>query len=185
MPKANEPLLFLITGGRGAGKTTFCERMVFSAREAGWQVAGLLSRPVFEEGQPASPSRFRTAIEAVDLRTGCTRQLAARSDDPTPGTKHWKFDPSAVEWGNQVLRASVPCDLLIVDELGPLEFERDQGWQAGLIAVDSRQYAIAFVVVRAELLGEALTRWPEVNLVEIEMPEDSAYKASILAGQLF
>ncbi len=173
-----QPLLFLVTGSRGAGKTTFCSQIAQAAREAGWRVAGVLSRPVFE-------GPLRTAIDAEDLRTGAARRLAARSEHPTPGSKVWQFDPDALEWGNQVLAASTPVDLLVVDELGPLEFERGGGWQTGLAAVDSRQYAIALVVVRAELLGEALLRWGEVNLVEIDTPEDSAYKARVMGEQLF
>lgn len=175
---APNPLLFIITGSRGAGKTTFCRRMVEAAREAGWQVAGLLSNPVFEGSQ-------RVAIHAEDLRDGDSRQLATRSDSPTPGSLHWKFDDAAIDWGNQVLEASTPCDLLVIDELGPLELERGEGWQSGLTAVDSRQYAIALVVVRAELLGQVLLRFDEANLVEIDTPEDSARKAKILAEQLF
>ena len=180
---APTPLLFVITGARGAGKTAFCARIVEAAREAGWKAAGILSHPVFE-------GDTRTAIEAEDLRTGARRTLARRvaADEatlPTPGTKHWSFDPAAIDWANSVLEAAPPADLLIVDELGPLEFERNAGWQKGLAAVDSRQYAIALVVVRAELLGEALLRWGEANVVEIETPEDSAWKAEKLAEQLF
>jgi nucleoside-triphosphatase THEP1 len=173
------PLLFLVTGSQGAGKTTFCDRLVQSAREAGWQTAGLLSHPVFK-------GRTRIAIQAKNISTGQSRQLAVRSEDQTtPGTRHWKFDQDAIEWGNEVLKISVPCDLLVIDELGPLEFEQGIGWQAGLDAVDSRQYAIAVVVVRAELLGEALLRWGEANVVEIDTPEDSAHKAQVLQKQLF
>lgn len=176
-----KPLLFLITGYRGSGKTSFCRKMVAAAREAGWKTAGLLSNPVFEEG-------VRTAIEVEDLRSGETRTLATRAQTPeagTPGARHWKFDDSALDWGDAVLAAAAPCDLLVVDELGPLEFERGEGWQSGLEAVDSRQYAIAFVVIRSELLGDALARWDEAHLVEIDTPEDSAHKARVLAEQLF
>ncbi len=172
------PLLFLVTGSQGAGKTTFCHGLVQAAREAGWRTAGLLSRPVFE-------GSLRIAIDAEDLHSGETRRLAVRSDTPTPGTRHWKFDENTLAWGNRVLAASIPADLLVIDELGPLEFERDTGWQAGLAAVDSGQYAVAIVVVRPELLGEALLRWHEANLVEIDTREDSEYKAKILASQLF
>jgi nucleoside-triphosphatase len=175
------PLLFLITGSRGAGKTTFCSRLAQAAREAGWRPAGLISRPIFE-------GTVRTAIDAEDLRTGEVRRLAAvagAGDPVTPGTKQWQFDPLALQWGNQVLADSTPCDLLVVDELGPLELERGEGWQAGLAAVDTRQYAIALVVIRPELLGEVLLRWGEANLVEIDTPEDSAYKAQVLSRQLF
>lgn len=172
------PLLFLVTGSLGAGKTTFCRHLVEAAREAGWRTAGLLSHPVFEGSE-------KIAIDAEDLETGETRRLAARSDTPTPGTRHWKFAEPTLAWGNHVLTACIPADLLVIDELGPLEFERETGWQAGLAAVDSRQYAVAIVVVRPELLGEALLRWDEANLVEIDTREDSEYKARILAGQLF
>ncbi len=173
-----EPLLFIITGGRGAGKTSFCERMAQAAKDAGWQVSGLLSRPVFDATQ-------RIAIDAEDLRNQKTRRLAVRSDTPTPGTKHWQFDEAVIQWGNQVLEASTPTDLLIVDELGRLEFSRDVGWQAALPVIDSKQYAIAMVVVRAEMLGEVLLHWPNANLIEIETAEESEHKARILSEQLF
>jgi nucleoside-triphosphatase len=172
------PLLFLVTGSQGAGKTTFCDHLVQVAREAGWKPAGLLSRPIFEGEQ-------RTTIQAEDMRSGESRKLAVRSDEPSLWSRHWKFDAEALEWGSQVLKASTPCDLLVVDELGPLELERGGGWQSGLTAVDSGQYAIALVVVRAELLGEAILRWPNANLVEIDTPEDSEYKAKVLGEQLF
>jgi nucleoside-triphosphatase len=172
------PLLFLVTGYRGAGKTTFCDRLARAARQAGWTVAGLISHPVYEQ-------EFRAAIQAEDLRSGEKRMLATRSETPTPGAKHWRFDEAALTWGNQVLGESLPCDLLVVDELGPLEFERGAGWQAGLTAIDAREYAIAIVVVRAELLGEALLRWDEARVIEIDTPEDSARKAETLIRQLF
>lgn len=178
MPRTPEPLLFLVTGSQGAGKTTFCRRLVDAARDAGWQTAGLISHPVFE-------GNLKTAIEAEDLTNGEIRRLAVRSDPPTPGTQHWKFDENALAWGDSVLKASTPVDLLVIDELGPLEFEQETGWQAGLAAVDSRRYAIAIVVVRPQLLGEALIRWDDANLVEIDTREDSENKARVLAGQLF
>lgn len=178
MPGAPQPLLFLVTGSQGAGKTTFCQRLVDAASEAGWQTAGLISHPVFE-------GNLKIAIDAEDLSTGDIHRLAARSDTPTPGARHWKFDEDTLAWGNRVLKASIPVDLLVIDELGPLEFEQETGWQAGLAAVDSRLYAIAIVVVRPQLLGEALLRWDDANLVEIDTREDSENKARILAGQLF
>lgn len=182
--KAVQSLLFVITGSRGAGKTTFCDRMVRAARESGWQVAGLISRPEFETEAKGSATS-RSAIQLEDLRSGTVRRLAMRSDSPTPGSKHWKFDDTVMDWGSRVLEASTPCDLLVIDEVGPLELEREAGWQTAFTALKSGQYAIALVVVRPELLGEAMLRWPDANLVEIDTPEDSAYKAGMMAKQLF
>lgn len=83
------------------------------------------------------------------------------------------------------METCLPCDLLVIDELGPLEFEQDSGWQAGLQTIDTREFAIGLVVVRPELLAKALMRWPDAYMVEIETPEESARKARALAEQLF
>ena len=174
--------LYIITGSRGAGKTTFCQTLVRAARAAGWQVAGLISNPVYE-------STRRTQIMAEDLRSGETRLLATRKDPDQPvqgiATRNWLFDPKTIGWGNTVLNNSLPADLFVMDELGTLEFERQQGWQAGLTAIDSRRFTIALLVMRPELLGDALQRWPDSYIVEIETPEDLEQKAKILAIQLF
>jgi nucleoside-triphosphatase len=176
------PKLYIITGSRGAGKTSFCQAMAGAARSAGWQVAGIISNPVFE-------GSHRTQIVAEDLRSGQTRLLATRREtdqaDQPLATRNWQFDPQAIAWGSAVLSTSLPSDLFIVDELGTLEFERDQGWQAGLLALDSQRYTLALVVVRPELLGEALMRWENAYIIEIDTPEDSQEKARQLSALLF
>jgi nucleoside-triphosphatase THEP1 len=172
------PLLFLITGSQGAGKTTFCAQLVAAARDAGWKTAGLLSRHIYDE-------ELRVAIETEDLQTGETRRLAVRSDTPSAGSKHWQFSPEALRWGSDVLENSTPCDLLVIDELGPLELERGEGWTSGMNAIRSGQYAIALLVIRVEMLGRAMLLWPDADLVEIDTPEESIRKAEVLADQLF
>lgn len=178
MTQLPPPLLILITGNPGAGKTTFITALTKAAREAGWRPAGLLSNAVYTGNR-------RTAIQTEDVASGEIRVLATRLDEQSDVANLWVYDLEIVAWGNSILQSCYPCDLLVIDELGPLEFEQGSGWQAGLEAVDSRGYAIALVVVRAELLGEALLRWPDANLVEIDTLEESAYKAQIVADQLF
>lgn len=177
------PILMIITGYRGAGKTTLCTKLVAAARQSGWIAAGVISPPVYE-GQK------RVAIEVINLQTDEKKRLAVRREDhlqTSAGmfTKNWLFDTQVLAWGDQVLQACLPADLLVVDELGELEFERNAGWQAGLLAVDSGQYRVALVVIRSELLGEALIRWPDAYIVEIDTPEESSRKAEILSKQFF
>ncbi len=64
----------------------------------------------------------------------------------------WLFSPSALAWGNDLLASCLPADLFIVDELGPLELIRGEGWVNALEALRSGRYKIGLVVIRPELV---------------------------------
>lgn len=147
--------LWLLSGPRQAGKTTLCRRLAEQARGRGWDVAGLLSPAILHAG-------IRTGIAVEDLRSGETRLLAEAGPAPalTLAQGRWRFDPAAVDWGNRVLANSLPCDLLIVDELGPLELERGLGWTAGLSVLRQNGYRRGLVVVRPELVVAARSLLP-------------------------
>lgn len=173
--------LYIITGDRGAGKSTFCEYLVELAGPAGWQVGGILSPAVIEAGQ-------KTGIAAIDLRRGEQRLLAVRREAHQPvatlRTNRWSFDADVMAWGNAVLQTAVPCDLLVIDELGPLEFERGEGWPAGLTALDSGNYRWGVVVIRPELLAVARPRWPAAQVISIATAANSRPMAHHLAQEM-
>ena len=156
--------ILIVTGPMGVGKSTFCAERVAAARSAGWEVAGVLSPGRWADGA-------KIGIDVVDLRGGEVRRLAhghgALGGESAQGaaivTQHWAFDAGAMAWANDLLAASTPCDLLVVDELGPLEWEQGQGWRAGLTAVDTRAFVTALVVVRPSLVELALARWPDAE----------------------
>jgi nucleoside-triphosphatase len=149
------PRICIVTGGRGAGKSAWCGALAREARARGLQVAGLWSPAALTEGE-------KTGIDLVDLAADETRRLAVlRTDDAAAvATGKWAFDPDVIAWGNAALAAVGAPDLLIVDELGPLEFERGQGLTQGLRLIDARSYRLACVVIRPELLAAAVERWP-------------------------
>lgn len=141
------PPLWLVSAEIGAGKTALCRVLADLARAAGWHVAGLLSPGVFEAGQ-------KTAIQVEDLRSGERRLLA--STEPRVGFDlafgQWNFNRAALAWGNQVLAQSTPCELLMVDELGPLELLLDQGFTAAQAVLAEGRYRVGVVVVRPALV---------------------------------
>lgn len=153
--------LYLLTAPSGAGKTTFCAALAEQAHAAGWDVAGILCPPVFESG-------IKTGILAQDLRTRATRPLAI-SNTQLPISNYqfplgnWLFSLSALAWGNELLAAALPCDLFIVDELGPLELIRGKGWQNALKALRQSKYKIGVAVVRPSLLETAQKFFPEAQ----------------------
>jgi nucleoside-triphosphatase THEP1 len=112
---------------------------------------------------------LKTAIQVEDLRTGERRLLASREAVDCQGPKlgSWQFSEAALAWGDERLREASPCDLLVVDELGPLEFERGEGWRSGFAAITDGVYRQALVVVRPEYLHVARQRWPEARVLRV------------------
>ena len=197
--------LYLLTAPSGAGKTSFCHALAAEANAAGWDVAGILSPPIVENG-------IKTGIRVQNLRTQETQLLAVASPSslPTPhfplSTSHfppptshfppptshfphptshfphptshslppphislgyWRFDPSALAWGNDLLASCLPADLFIVDELGPLELLRGAGWQNALQALRQRTYKIGIAVVRPSLLDVAQDIYPHAQILSL------------------
>jgi nucleoside-triphosphatase len=161
--------LVIVTGGRGAGKTTWCLELNRRAAEAGLAPHGLISPPVFAGGE-------KLGIDLLRLPDGERRRLAGRIGNGSlppprgPATPDWGFDASTLEWADRFLGELPGGDLLILDELGPLELKRQTGLTAGLGLIDSRRYRLSCVVIRPELLSLAQVRWPWGEPLEIQPP---------------
>jgi hypothetical protein len=150
--------IVLLSGASGSGKTTLCREALEAARAAGRSVAGILSPARFAEGS-------KSGIDALDPRTGESRPLASRPALTGAERAPWRFEAGTLAWGDGLLATATPCDLLVVDELGPLEWLEGRGWTGGLVAADSGAYACALVVVRPSLLERARARWPAAAVV--------------------
>lgn len=173
MAKTNsQPLNFnrlhLVSGERGIGKTQVCAGLAQLLSLYGADLAGLISPPVFANGR-------KTAIDAYDLRSQQRRRLANLREprEVANGSMYaWAFDEVVLTWGNEILRRATPCGVLIVDELGPLEFLEGRGWTAGLAALGSRDYRMAVATIRPGLLRVAQQRWPGAQLHVLESGDD-------------
>ena len=155
-----EPQLILVTGLSGVGKTTWVTRLIELARNTGLSISGILSPAIFKDGR-------KTGIQVVDLATGDSQQLAQlrENDSAALRTPRWAFDPAAMDWANARLAETDTSDLLVIDELGPLEFFQGKGLLAGMARLDEGNYRVACVVVRSALLPNALQRWPNAIVV--------------------
>ena len=137
--------------------------MVRQARADGLVVAGLLT----EGAGPGQTAGRRV----TDLRSGESRHFGSRPVDgagrglvfrqapsPDPLTPGWKYDAGVFEWGNEVLARATPCDLLVVDELGPLEVLGGRGWVDAFDVLAGRRFGAALVVCRPGLLEQLEAR---------------------------
>ncbi len=155
----------LLTGERGVGKTYLCQQVVRQARVLGRRCAGVVSPAVLDGGQ-------KVGITLVDVATGESRPLAVA--DEVPGEVRWgrfRFVSSTLEWGARVVETSTPCDLLVIDEVGPLELESGKGLVAALDVLRAGGFALALVVVRPELVDELAHRLrdSDVDVLEVNL----------------
>lgn len=153
--------LVVFYGPRKIGKTSLLVRVAAHFKALGHEVQGVLSPAIFENGE-------KTGIRLQSLATGEERMLATRrqSEDPLDATPGYDFNAENLLWGDSILQASVPTEVLIVDELGPLEIKFGKGWQQGVAAVTSGAYDLCIVVLREELHSMVADRWQVSDWVE-------------------
>ncbi len=171
--------IYLLCGSSGSGKTTTLLHLLELIKPLTLDCRGVLCPPGFKKAE-------KTFIEIMNVATNEKRRLAGLNTDHTThlATATWKLDPAAVEWGNTVLNKSTPCDILFVDEMGPLEYERGEGLTAGFSALDSREYQIALVTIRPTLLENALQHWPDALVIQVNRENqavviDQLYKLAL------
>lgn len=154
--------LVLVSGPSGSRKTTFCTEIVSQARDLGLSVGGILCPAVFERGE-------KVGIEQLDISTGERRRLAVRSKDAGNNTVGcWQMDAVVLALGNRIITRLKDEDVIIIDELGPLELEDGYGYQEALHLLDEGRYRTAFVAVRPILLPLARLRWPQAQTYSLE-----------------
>jgi nucleoside-triphosphatase THEP1 len=157
-----EHQIIVITGDLESGKTSLCLDISRLAKETSIKLTGLVSPGVFKAG-------YKIAIDVQDLLTGERRRLAELKDQVETDleTKRWSFYPEAVSWGNNILQKATPTELLIIDELGPLEFNRAQGWVKAIDAIDSGEFQTALLVIRPSLVQQASRRWKITRIIDL------------------
>ena len=116
-------------------------------------MAGFVSPPLL------SADGVKVGIEMVDLATG-KRQIFARVVEPgQPATVGvYAISEDAIDWAQKVLAAALlsGADWIVVDEVGPLELHRGDGFAFALEPLaDSVRIPNAIVVVREALADRA------------------------------
>ncbi|MFB0534847.1 MAG: nucleoside-triphosphatase [Anaerolineae bacterium] len=155
----------LLTGGRGVGKTTVCQAVAELVRRRGYRPGGVITPALYacpEHGRRDSHGA-KIGFEAVDVGSGEHWPLA-RTDQELggPGVGPYSLDPAALARALKVLRkaaipetsTTVPCDLFMLDEIGPLELEQGEGFAPILDLLPLEGPTYTLIVVRPALLDQ-------------------------------
>jgi nucleoside-triphosphatase THEP1 len=113
-----------VTGGVGAGKSSFLQEVVQTLRERAVFPAGFLAEGIVEKGE-------RKGYRLADLTSGERRPFGeVRERKGRIHTGRFTFNQETLRWGEDLLWQAVSREdtpLIILDEVGPLEL-KGKGW---------------------------------------------------------
>ena len=144
----------IVSGARGAGKSTVCEKTADLARSLGYAVGGVTTRKTDDGG-----------LVVCDLFTGDSHRLATpRPNFGIPYAGDYLFDSEGIDFGVRAIERGAACDLLVIDEISYLELDGN-GFACGLdYCVPARN---TLIVIRTNLLA-AFTPYLGGNLTILE-----------------
>jgi nucleoside-triphosphatase THEP1 len=206
-------LVFALTGERGSGKTSICNQVVADARARGLDVAGIITgrsgpepdapREVVDirsgharlfgakltpaahadGGVGAQSSVLRSSISALPAAATDAHDAGTTSDPLTPG---WEYDAEVFAWATETLSQATPCDLLVVDEVGPLELVGRRGWVKALEVLRRGDFRAALAVCRPGLLDEleGVLGRPLAGTFEADL-QDTVGLPALIVGAMF
>jgi nucleoside-triphosphatase len=136
MPKR----VILLSGNPGVGKTTVLMKTVNSLKARGIRVGGMISREVREDGA-------RVGFEIIDLTSSRRGWLAHINQKNGPQVGRYRVnieDLNAI--GARAVYDSVEnCEVIAIDEIGPMELFSEEFKDAAWKALDSGKLVIAVV----------------------------------------
>jgi nucleoside-triphosphatase THEP1 len=160
-------MFILLTGKGGSGKTTACWKALPGLRASGLKLAGFISPPLLDAGGK------KTGIEMLNLATGehhTFARVVSREENPDVGV--YRLESDAIDWARGVLAAALfsDIDLLVIDEIGPLELNRGTGFAFALEPLaDPERIPNAIAIVRRELVNELAERLGRPDMVRVEV----------------
>jgi nucleoside-triphosphatase len=127
----------LLTGSPGVGKTTAVEHLVELARERGATVRGVFSPEIRDDGE-------RVGFRITDVSTGRSETMAhVEYDEPSVG--RYGVDVSAVDKIAREAIVAEEADIVVVDEVAPMQTHSDTFVERVRTVLDSEIPVVAVV----------------------------------------
>jgi nucleoside-triphosphatase len=177
--------IFLLTGIPGVGKTSVLLRIVESLKTKGYNVGGMVSRE-------ARVGRDRIGFEILDVKSREKGWLAHVAQKEGPQVGRYRVNIKDLEniGAKAITSAANESNVIVIDEIGPMELHSRKFKEAVLKAVESQKLLIGVIHWKAtDALLQGIERRDdaEVCVVTVENRETlpalvTAEAVSFLSG---
>jgi len=155
--------LLFITGAPGVGKTTVLLRTVEALKNMGLRVGGMISREVREGGA-------RVGFEIMDFETERRGWLAHVKQTEGPQVSKYRVnlrDLDAVG-ANSIRNAVEKAQIVIIDEIGPMELFSQAFKEAVVQAINSNKPVLGVIHHRArDPLIDSVRARDDTEIIEV------------------
>lgn len=135
--------IILVTGRPGSGKSFLVEKVCERLKDLGYRVGGMLTRDIREGGR-------RVGFEIVDLKSG-ERSLMAHvriRGEARIGKYGVNLDSLRSIGAKSIREAVEKADVVVIDEVGPMELKSREFIDAVKFAVESGKPILATIHYR-------------------------------------
>jgi len=147
--------LLLLTGSPGVGKTTVLLRVVESLKAKGYSVGGMVSREVRSD-------KTRVGFEILDLSSDRRGWLAHVNQKSGPSVGKYRVNLEDLDniGANAIVNAAENFDVVVIDEIGPMELFSEKFKEAVRRAVEGGKLVVGVVhwKARDRLIDEVKKR---------------------------
>jgi nucleoside-triphosphatase len=157
--------LLFVTGRPGIGKTTVLLNAAEGLQARGYHVGGMISREIKQEGG-------RVGFEIVDFRTDRRGWLAHVDQLVGPQVGKYRVNLSDLDsiGANAVLNALRDADVVVIDEVGPMELLSQAFKQSVSEALDSRKLVLGVIHQSARNpIIESVKKRDDVFMVTVDL----------------
>lgn len=175
-PLPGQPLVVVVTGRSGTGKTPALTRLAAALGERGVAVFGFVQPPFRRDGRKAG-------FDIVDLRTGASAPLGRLVDGE--GGQHgtpFVFDAAGFALARQALAAPPRDAVLVLDEIGPVELRGEGHWPAVARAWGAARPRAAVLSLRRQLIPAFLGLLGAAEVVVVDAEAEADPTAACLAA---
>jgi nucleoside-triphosphatase len=153
-----EKRVFIITGTPGSGKTTVLSKIVETLKTRDIKVGGMISRE-------ARDCCSRLGFEVIDLTSGKHGWLAHVDQKTGPRIGKYRVNLADLEriGVEAIVDATRKCDVVAIDEIGPMELFSPRFKEAVREALDSEKVVLAVVHAKAH----------DLVILEVKKREDA------------